>query len=237
MGTGNKTLPTVWAREIILRVLVFLEGIMKNVVSTLRLSICAGLLIAIGGSVFLSCENRYIGAMLFSVALLCICYRGYYLYTGKIGYAVTEHKKSDIVSLAVGLVGNLFTAYFLGLVLSFMIPALKTAAVSLCAAKLAMTIPSVFIRALFCGVLMYLAVSIFREKKSVLGIVFCVPVFILSGFEHSIADTFYFGAAGVFGWRFLLFTAAAVAGNSLGAMILPLLDPSHMASDPDGGVK
>lgn len=58
---------------------------MKNVVSTLRLSVCAGLLIAIGGSVFLSCENRYIGAMLFSVALLCICYRGYYLYTGKIG--------------------------------------------------------------------------------------------------------------------------------------------------------
>ncbi len=138
---------------------------MKNVVSTLRLSICAGLLIAIGGSVFLSCENRYIGAMLFSVALLCICYRGYYLYTGKIGYAVTEHKKSDIVSLAVGLVGNLFSAYFLGLMLSFMIPALKTAAVSLCAAKLALTIPSVFVRALFCGVLMYLAVSIFREKK------------------------------------------------------------------------
>ena len=33
------------------------------------------------------------------------------------------------------------------------------------------------------------------------------------------------------------FTAAAVAGNSLGAMILPLLDPAHMASDPDGGVK
>ena len=106
-----------------------------------------------------------------------------------------------------------------------MIPALKISAVSLCAAKLALTIPSVFVRALFCGVLMYLAVSIFREKKSVLGIVFCVPVFILSGFEHSIADTFYFGAAGVFGWRFLLFTAAAVAGNSLGAMILPLLAP------------
>ena len=230
MGTGNKTLPTVWAREIILRVLVFFGGYYEK----RGLNAPAQRL---RRASYRDRRQRYIGAMLFSVALLCICYRGYYLYTGKIGYAVTEHKKSDIVSLAVGLVGNLFTAYFLGLMLSFMIPALKTAAVSLCAAKLALTIPSVFVRALFCGVLMYLAVSIFREKKSVLGIIFCVPVFILSGFEHSIADTFYFGAAGVFGWRFLLFTAAAVAGNSLGAMILPLLDPAHMASDPDGGVK
>lgn len=198
---------------------------MKNVISTLRLSICAGILIAIGGSVFLSCENRYAGAVLFSVALLCICYRGYYLYTGKIGYAVSEHTKRDIVSLAVGLAGNLFTAYSLGLILSVMIPALRTSAGNICTAKLAMTMPSVFVRALFCGLLMYLAVSIYRDKNSVLGIIFCVPVFILSGFEHSIADAFYFGAAGVFGWRFLLFTAAAVAGNSLGAMILPLLAP------------
>ena len=32
----------------------------------------AGIMIAIGGSVFLACENRYIGAILFSVALMSI---------------------------------------------------------------------------------------------------------------------------------------------------------------------
>ena len=37
----------------------------------------AGLLITIGGSVFLACDNRYVGAVMFSVALLCICLKGY----------------------------------------------------------------------------------------------------------------------------------------------------------------
>ena len=30
--------------------------------------VCAGLAITLGGSVFLACENRYVGAVMFSVA-------------------------------------------------------------------------------------------------------------------------------------------------------------------------
>ena len=41
---------------------------LKNFLS----SVCAGVLISIGGCVFLACENRYVGAVLFSVALLWI---------------------------------------------------------------------------------------------------------------------------------------------------------------------
>ena len=80
-----------------------------------------------------------------------------------------------------------------------------------------------FIRAVFCGVLMYLAVQIFKEKKTPIGIIFCIPVFILSGFEHSIADMFYFGASGIFSIKVLSFELAAVLGNSVGSLILPLL--------------
>ena len=50
--------------------------------------LAAGILIGIGGTVFLACENKIVGAVLFSVALLCICLRGYALYTGKIGFIV-----------------------------------------------------------------------------------------------------------------------------------------------------
>ena len=32
----------------------------------------AGILITIGGSVFLACDSRYVGAVMFSVALVCI---------------------------------------------------------------------------------------------------------------------------------------------------------------------
>ena len=63
----------------------------------------AGLMIAIGCSVFLACENKYIGACLFSVALLTICIKNYSLYTGKIGYIVQNHTKEDFSVLLLGL--------------------------------------------------------------------------------------------------------------------------------------
>ena len=66
---------------------------------TFAASISAGILIAIGGSVFLACDNRYIGSLLFSVALLCICYLGYYLFTGKIGYLTEDHSPGNILRL------------------------------------------------------------------------------------------------------------------------------------------
>ena len=39
----------------------------------ITLGVIAGILIGIGGSVYLACDNKYVGAVLFSVALLCIC--------------------------------------------------------------------------------------------------------------------------------------------------------------------
>ena len=36
-------------------------------------SIAAGIFIGIGGSVFLAIENKIVGAVFFTVALLCIC--------------------------------------------------------------------------------------------------------------------------------------------------------------------
>ena len=68
---------------------------------------------------------------------------------------------------------------------------------------------------------MYLAVSIFKEHKTPMGILFCIPVFILSGFEHSIADMAYFATARVFTGQSVLFLFLVVVGNALGAMILP----------------
>ena len=68
--------------------------------------ICAGILISIGGSVFLSCENKVVGALLFTVALLCICYKGYSLFTGKVGYLPEKADKEAFSVLLLGLLGN-----------------------------------------------------------------------------------------------------------------------------------
>ena len=50
--------------------------------------ISAGLLVGIGGAVFLACESRIAGAVLFSVALVGICLLGLSLFTGRVGYLV-----------------------------------------------------------------------------------------------------------------------------------------------------
>ena len=188
-----------------------------------RKSLCAGMLISIGGSAYLNCDNKYAGAVLFSVGLLAICYKEYFLFTGKVGYAAYDHSRSYITALLVGLVGNLIATVLMGRLVSFAIGAQAEAAQSLCALKLTQTTLQTFVRAVFCGMLMYLAVSIYKEKNTALGVLFCVPAFILSGFEHSIADMFYFAAAGVFTLRSLVFMLAVIAGNAAGAILLPAL--------------
>ena len=192
-------------------------------VKTIFGAVSAGIMIAIGGSVFLSCDSKYVGAVLFSVALLCICYLGYYLFTGKIGYLADDFSKNNIFNLCVGLAFNLIVTFLLGMLISFVFPALLEKAYIMCTAKLEQTFFVTFIRAIFCGVLMYTAVEIFKEKKTPLGIIFCIPVFILCGFEHSIADMFYFGASGIFEARIITFELAAVLGNTVGGLLLPVL--------------
>lgn len=185
--------------------------------------ILAGIAIALGGTVYLSCENKVIGAVFFSVALLTICYKGYSLFTGKIGFIPEKHDKEAFSVLLWGLLGNLIGTLVCGLLIAVAFPSLKEAAVALCDAKLEQSFYVTLIRGFFCGVLMYLAVSIFRDGKTPVAILFCIPVFILSGFEHSIADMFYFALGLAFRWESLLFLLLVLIGNSLGAMIMPTL--------------
>ncbi len=112
-------------------------------------SISAGILIAIGGSVYLACDNKYAGAALFSVALLCICYLGYYLFTGKIGYLATDRAKKNVISLALGLAVNLAVTFLLGMLIRFAMPTLGEKAATLCGAKLGQSFIGTFIRAVF----------------------------------------------------------------------------------------
>lgn len=185
--------------------------------------LAAGILISIGGCVYLACDNKYVGAVLFSVALLCICIKGYVLFTGKVGYIVESHKKDDLIALFSGLVGNAISTAVCGLAVRYAIPTSAATAETICVAKLEQEPIQTLIRAIFCGVLMYLAVSIYREKDTVAGIVFCVPVFILSGFEHSIANMFYFSAAGSFSMQTAVYLILVIVGNSFGGILLPLL--------------
>ena len=197
---------------------------MSSVRSSVPDGILAGLMVSIGGTVLLSCENRVIGSVLFCVALLAICYFGFNLYTGKVGFLLRDHSSAAISSTFLGLLGNFLGTLLVGLLIAAALPQLRAAALSACESRLLQLPYQTLLRSFFCGVLMYVAVWIYRKKNSVAGIFFCIPVFVLSGFEHSIADMFYFSLSGIiFRGKSLFFLLIVVVGNSLGGLLIPAL--------------
>ena len=193
--------------------------------------IIAGMLISLGGAVFLACYDaaipytKYMGAFFFSLALLCICMRGYALYTGKIGLVFEKHTKDDISLLLLCLLGNAIGTIAFGYLIGWVVttPDIKATALTLCNSKLAQGYGFGLLRAVLCGILVYLAVDIYRNNKSSLGILLCIPAFILSGYEHSIADIFYFAAAGIASGQAFLYLVIIIIGNSIGGLLIPAL--------------
>lgn len=183
---------------------------------------------SIGGCVFLALANdtitKVFGATLFAVALLVICYRGYSLFTGKVGFMVDNYSADAWSVLLLGLLGNAIGTVIMGIGVRYAIPALGETAKVACEARLTQEIGQSVIRGMLCGVLMYLAVCIYRSKNTISGIIFCIPVFILSGFEHSIADMFYFAASGIIEPKVFLFIAVIIVSNGLGAVAMALLE-------------
>lgn len=194
---------------------------MKNLFKGLS----AGIMIAVGCAIYLACSNKYIGAGLFSIALIGVCIKDYSLFTGKIGYIITEHKKENFSVLLLGLLGNAIAVIIFGLAISYAVPSLSETAKVICEAKLSdQNILQTFIRGVMCGLLMFFAVSIYKEHKNLVGILFAIPVFILAGFEHSIADIGYFAIANIYSWKAFGFIWMVILGNAIGSFILPLLN-------------
>lgn len=197
-------------------------------------AILAGLAIGIAGTVYLAVPNAQLGAFLFAFALMTILCYGFKLFTGAIGYLVTQPRSNIaayIVSLVLIWLGNLLGCFTVGVLVRQSRSYLKFAsrAAAVCADKLGDSAGSLLILAFFCGILMYLAVETFRRKE--LGDIFrfaavflCVAIFILCGFEHCIANMYYFSVAGVWSWHTLLAVLLMTLGNSLGGWLLPLAD-------------
>ena len=198
-------------------------GVIKRALRELIGGILASLCIAIGGSVFLACDSKYLGAVFFSVALLSICLLGFSLFTGKIGFTVEDHSAGNIIGVIACLIGNFIGCSFFGLLIKLGLPSLSEKAETLCSAKLLQSFPEAFIRAFFCGVLMYIAVWVFRVKSKLIGILFCIPVFILCGFEHCVANMFYFSMGNIWSLKVIGYLLIMTVGNSLGGMLIPFV--------------
>ena len=83
---------------------------MKDNFKILVRAILAGCMISIGGTIFLVCESKLLGAFLFSLGLYSICAFGLNLYTGKIGYVIDNKPKYLIELLFTFLLLLFFTS-------------------------------------------------------------------------------------------------------------------------------
>lgn len=189
----------------------------------------SGMSICLGGGVYMMCQNKLLGAFLFSVGLCTILVFKFNLFTGMVGY-IPLKKWTYIFEVITVWFGNLCGAYLFATLMSYtrIGQTIKSAANVAVETKIDDSWLSLMILGIFCGLLMFIAVDSYKkniETKPVLALfmaIICVAVFILAGFEHSIADMYYFAAAGRHfdGFRVLGFVTL---GNAIGGMIIPLI--------------
>lgn len=203
-------------------------NVLKKNINILFKGIYAGMMIGIGGTVYLSISNSIIGAIFFSVGLLTICIYKMNLYTGMIGYII-ENKLNYIVTLLLTLIGNFIGTMITSLlVLNTRIANISVRAKEISAIKINDNYLSIFILSIFCGMLMYIAVNTFKKEKDsivrYLAIFICVIVFILSGFEHCIANMYYISLAKLWSLKAVLSMLIMILGNSVGSIFIAIFN-------------
>ena len=182
---------------------------MKNKTILINKSIAASLLIALGNYV-LKVGNP-LGPFLFALGLLGVCYMGQNLFTGKCGFLFED--KIKITDLLLILIFNLIAGYLFGLAFSitdkevFANAVLKVSTWDISWAF--------FIKSILCGVVMYIAVYLYRQKTP-LGIIYGIPLFIFCGFQHCIANIITMGVARTFHSSIII----AIIGNFLGSLLI-----------------
>lgn len=200
---------------------------MKRIIDVFLRAVMTGFAIGIGGSVYLSCDNKYMGAFLFGTGLFVILSFGFNLFTGKVGYAV-ENKPSYIIDLILIWLGNLTgTAIMGGMILCTRIASIGEKAAEICSVKFNDNLLSIFILAIFCGMLMFIAADGFKKIENpvekMLAVFLPVMAFILSGYEHCIANMFYFTIAKVWSANTVLYLLVMTMGNAVGGMFIPFV--------------
>lgn len=212
---------------------------MKIILSNFLKGILAGLAIGLGGFLYILMTfcfhgelaelGKILGSILFSVGLFLVCTFSLSLYTGKIGLIYEEKKDKLFFSLPVMLIGNAIGAFALGYACFFIFRNTEVYTYALAAANSRLVFNTAFdyittcIKAFLCGLCVYLAVKSFSlNRLKPLGItllVFFVFVFVYCGFQHCIANMFYFGMANAMEWNTLINLLLVILFNSLGPVV------------------
>ena len=199
--------------------------------------ILAGLAIGLGGFLFILFSfllpgegGKVLGSIFFAVGLFLVCTFALSLYTGKIGQ-VFEGKKdlSFYLSLPVMLIGNAIGAIGLGYLCFALFKDMDIMNTVHDAVNARVTLIdfnaylSLMLRSFLCGFCVYMAVKLFSLNRlkplGILCLVFFVFLFVYCGFQHCIANMFYFGFGNTFIPETFINLALCILFNSFGPIL------------------
>lgn len=194
---------------------------------TFMKAVFAGGAVSLGGIANILSGNKIAGSLFFVIGLFLVLTTNLNLFTGKICYFVT--KDIGVKDLIIIYLGNFCGAGLTGTIFS-LLPKYQININNYSIEfmnRITAPIWQIFILAFFCNILIYIAVNGYntqnQEWKKAASLIFGVSIFVLCGFEHSIADIFYISFCNLWSIDSILFLFCVTIGNIFGGIFIPLI--------------
>ena len=202
-------------------------------VKLIRSSILAGIAIGCGGFGFLASGIQaetfgpLFGAVLFSFGLITVVAYKLSLYTGTAGFI----KKDEIGKLFIILGGNIIGCFIMGLLSRLSPMDIQAAAENLLSLRIDRGPVRCGLLGIPCGFMMTTAVT-FARRQHYIPLLLAVPLFIVCGFTHCIADAFYYSCVPFefikdHALQTLVVYLSIVLGNLVGCNLFRIVLPDH----------
>ena len=190
--------------------------------------------------------GQIVGGCVFSVGLMLVCWFKLMLFTGKVGLMFESNQDGFyFIGLLIMIVFNIGGAVCVGLLSEWIFGRFddyKEAVLAIANLKSKFEDSNDYLKccmnSLFCGVCVHLAVRGFvncdNNFEKFMIIFWFVLMFVYSGFEHCIANSFYFACAHMTKREVFINVALAIGGNWLGTLptsVLTVRLPDRTSND------
>lgn len=199
----------------------------------IRSSILAGFAIGCGGYGFLASGIQaetygpLFGSILFCFGLMTVVAYKLSLYTGTAGFI----KKDEVGKLFIVLGGNIIGCFIMGLITRLSPLDIQTAAENVLRLRIERGPLRCGLLGIPCGFMMTTAVT-FARKQHYIPLLLAVPLFIVCGFTHCVADAFYYSSVPFefikdHAVQTLFVYISIVLGNLIGCNLYRIVLPDH----------
>lgn len=207
----------------------FIHFCLMTILSGAMIAICATSSLLANG--VMKEFGKFVGAILFSLGIFVILAYDMKLFTGLVA-TIPHMKLKNLWKLPTCFIGNAIGVAIVAVLVYFspVSNVVVSGAKSVISAKLYSEnwALSSLCSGVLCGILITLSVlSVNHSHKKGLsanvGVIFPIIVFAFCGFDHSVANMFYFYYLGEVSWQVVGYIMLTILGNVIGGVVLPLV--------------